>query len=133
MLATEDLPPLPPNFRYDQRETMVQQVFRRGNQPLIHAKILNGIRDWTERQWRFMTWNHYRFVEAADQQIGLILNALEKSRFSDNTLILFSVDHGEANGAHQTFQKVRPVRREHPRPVHHRQLERPVAYAQECL
>ena len=105
LLTLDDLPPLPESFCYDERETMVQQVFRRGDQPLIHAKILNGIRDWTERQWRFMIWNHYRFVEAADQQIGLVLNALENSRFRDNTLIIFSVDHGEANGAHQTFQK----------------------------
>ena len=105
LLASDDLPPLPENFEYDERETIVQQVFRRGDRALIHAPINNGIRDWSEEQWRFLTWNHYRFVEAADQQIGLILNALEKSRFRDNTLIIFSIDHGEASGCHQTFQK----------------------------
>ena len=104
-LSPDDLPPLPKNFEYDERETLVQQVSRRGAQPLIHSKILNATRGWTKLQWRFMIWNHYRFVEAADQQIGLILNALENSRFRDDTLIMFSVDHGESNGSHRMFQK----------------------------
>ena len=50
-------------------------------------------------------WNHYRFVEKVDHEIGLVLNALRASRFRDNTLILFSIDHGEAYGQHQMFQK----------------------------
>ncbi len=105
LLAPEELPHLPENFAYDERETVVQQVFRRGDHPLIHHSIENGIRDWTELQWRFMIWNHHRFTEAADQQVGLILNALEGSRFRDNTLIIFMGDHGEAYGHHRTFQK----------------------------
>ena len=105
LLAEADLPPLPGNFVFDQRETAVQKVFRRGDNPLIHGPIQRGIRDWTEQQWRFMIWNHYRFTEAADRQIGLMLSALENSKFRDNTLIIFSVDHGESNGSHQMFQK----------------------------
>ena len=105
VVSLDDLPPLPKNFVYDESETLVQQVFRRGDRPLIHPAIQNGIRDWTELQWRFMAWNHNRFVEAADDHIGLILNALENSRFRDSTLLIFSVDHGEANGSHRTFQK----------------------------
>ena len=71
----------------------------------MHAPIFNGIRNWTETQWRYLAWNHHRFVEAADQQIGLILNALDKSRFRDNTLIIFYADHGESKGRHRAFQK----------------------------
>ena len=99
------LPPLPSNFHYDERETAMQQVARRGENPLFHSAILNGIQDWTELQWRFMIWNHYRFTEAADRQIELMINALDSSRFRDNTLIIFSVDHGESNGSHRMFQK----------------------------
>lgn len=105
LLSLDDLPPLPENFDYDKRETILQQVFHRDEEPIMHAPIFNGIRDWTETQWRYMAWNHYRFVEAADQQIGLILNTLENSRFSNNTLILFAADHGESNGCHRAFQK----------------------------
>ena len=105
LLSPGDLPPLPENFDYDERETVLQQVMRRGDDPIMHAAIANGIRDWTPLQWRFMTWNLYRFVEAADQQIGLLLSALEHSRFRDDTLIIFSVDHGESHGRHRMFQK----------------------------
>ncbi len=105
ILAAEDLPPLPDNFEYDKREIILQKVMHRDEETAIHAPILNGIRDWTEDQWRFMTWNHHRFVEAADQQIGLILNALENSRFKNNTLIIFAADHGESSGCHRAFQK----------------------------
>ena len=100
-----DLPPLPANFNYDERETAVQQVFRRGENPVYHGPINRGIRHWTELQWRFMIWNHYRFTEAADRQIGLMIDALQGSKFRDNTLIIFSVDHGESNGSHRMFQK----------------------------
>jgi arylsulfatase A-like enzyme len=34
-----------------------------------------------------------------------VLAALENSRHRDNTLILFSVDHGDAAGCHRMFQK----------------------------
>ena len=104
-ISPDALPPLPENFDYDERETVVQQVFRRGKQPLLHHRILNGIADWTDNQWRFLAWNHARFTEMADHQIGLILNALERSSFRDDTLIIFMADHGEANGQHRTFQK----------------------------
>ena len=33
--SPDALPPLPENFDYDERETVVQQVFRRGKQPLL--------------------------------------------------------------------------------------------------
>ncbi len=105
LFAIEELPPLPGNFEYDEREILLQRMLHRDEQAAIHAPILKGIRDWTESQWRYMSWNHYRFVEAADQQIGLILNALENSRFHNNTLIIFAVDHGEASGCHRLFQK----------------------------
>jgi arylsulfatase A-like enzyme len=105
LLAVEDLPPLPANFEYDEREIILQKMLHRDKVTSIHAPILNGIGDWTEDQWRFLTWNHHRFVEAADQQIGLILNALENSRFKNNTLIIFTADHGESSGCHRSFQK----------------------------
>ncbi len=105
ILAVEDLPPLPKNFKYDEREILLQKMLHRDEETSIHAPILNGIRDWTENQWRFLSWNHYRFVEAVDQQIGLILNTLQNSRFKNNTLIIFAADHGESSGCHQAFQK----------------------------
>ena len=108
LVVESDLPPLPASFSYDERETVVQRVFRRGSGPLIHPGIQQGVRDWDNRRWRYLLWNLYRFTEQVDQEIGLVLDALAASPMRDNTLILFSVDHGESAGRHHTFQKFTP-------------------------
>lgn len=104
-LDESQLPPLPENFQYDQDETVLHRVCRREDDALIHWPILRVVRDWSEFQWRYLIWNHHRFVEKVDCEIGMVLTALEQSRFRDNTVIIFSVDHGEAYGQHQMFQK----------------------------
>ena len=105
LLTESELPPLPSNFAYDPDETFIQQVARRDDEALIHWPILRKTRQWSEIQWRYLIWNHYRFVEKVDHEIGLVLNALAASRFRNDTVILFSIDHGEAYGQHQMFQK----------------------------
>ncbi|MBW2559167.1 MAG: sulfatase-like hydrolase/transferase [Deltaproteobacteria bacterium] len=104
-LSSEELPPLPANFNYDERETVTQIVMRRGDNPLIHKRIMAAAANWSERHWRYLLWQLYRFVEKVDVEIGMVLNALEATPFKDNTLIIFSVDHGEAAGSHQMIQK----------------------------
>ncbi|MBT3273721.1 MAG: sulfatase-like hydrolase/transferase, partial [Spirochaetales bacterium] len=44
-------------------------------------------------------------IELIDDQIGLILNALEKRGMLENTLILFTSDHGEMLGDHGLYTK----------------------------
>ena len=105
MLSEEDLPPLPENFNYDTRETVLHRVCRRMDECLIHWPILRAMKTWDNLQWRTFIWHHHRFVEKVDGEIGLILTALEQSGLADNTAIIFSVDHGEAFGQHQMFQK----------------------------
>ena len=105
VFAEDALPPLPTSFDYDERETVLQIVSRRTEAPLIHSAILNGIRDFGALEWRMFLRDYYRYVEKVDQEIGWVLSALERSRLRDNTLIIFSVDHGEAAGRHRMFQK----------------------------
>ncbi|MEM7035319.1 MAG: sulfatase-like hydrolase/transferase, partial [Chloroflexota bacterium] len=105
LIKESDLPPLPENFYYDERETVLHRVSRRIDHCLIHWRILRIVRDWSELQWRYLMWSHHRFVEKVDSEIGMVLAALEHSRHRDNTVIIFSVDHGEAYGQHQMFQK----------------------------
>jgi arylsulfatase A-like enzyme len=105
IVREEELPPLPVNFHYDSRETAILQVCRRIDNALIHSRILRAVKQWSEPQWRYLTWNLYRFIEKVDGEIGMVLDALEQTRFRDNTLVIFSVDHGEAHGRHQMFQK----------------------------
>ena len=104
-LTEEDLPPLPENFNYDERETVLHRVCRRVDDALIHAPILKAVRHWDEFHWRYFRWNYYRFIEKVDAEIGRVLTILKQTPFCDNTVIIFSADHGEACGSHQMFQK----------------------------
>ena len=105
IVSEDDLPPLPENFDYDERETVLHRVCRRVDDALIHAAILKGIRGWDERHWRYLRWNYYRFIEKVDAEIGRVLALLRETSLHHNTLIIFSADHGEACGSHQMFQK----------------------------
>ena len=105
ILSAGELPPLPANFHYDEPETMTHRVVRRDDDCLIHWPILRRTRRWSELQWRSLAWNLYRFVEKVDAEIGMVLAALEATGRADDTLILFTADHGEAAGRHQMFQK----------------------------
>lgn len=104
-LTEDDLPPLPENFNYDERETVLHRVCRRVDDALIHAPILKAVRNWDEFHWRYLRWNYYRFIEKVDAEIGRVLTILKQTPFCDNTVIIFSADHGEACGSHQMFQK----------------------------
>ena len=98
-LSEADLPPLPPNFQYDQREpeTFVAQM---------RGKFRTNLRErWTERDWRYYRWAYYRHVEMVDAEIGRVLDALDSSGRVRDTLVVFSADHGEGMGMHQTVLK----------------------------
>lgn len=43
---------------------------------------------------------HFSMVTVVDREIGRILTALEKQGLADNTLIVFTADHGEMMGSH---------------------------------
>lgn len=63
-------------------------------------EIGSGSRDWTPEQWDFYRWMYCRLVEDVEQQIGRILTALENSGLADNTIIIFTSDHGEMGQSH---------------------------------
>jgi choline-sulfatase len=48
---------------------------------------------------------YYALITHTDEQIGKILNALEKSGKADNTVIIFTADHGLSVGAHGLIGK----------------------------
>lgn len=105
VIPEEELPPLPPNFDYDKRETVLQIVCRRKEGALIHEKIRKATEQWTDQEWRCYLWQYYRYVEKVDKEIGCLLNALKASPFCENTAIIFTVDHGEGCAKHRMFQK----------------------------
>jgi len=60
---------------------------------------------YTEKDWRRHRWAYCRLTERVDNQIQIILDALKESGREENTLVLFSSDHGDMDGAHRLEHK----------------------------
>lgn len=69
------------------------------------VKMDSEWRHWTDEQWGLFSWMYHRLTESVDAQIGRVLAALEQSGLEENTLIVFTSDHGEMNGAHGLVHK----------------------------
>lgn len=59
-----------------------------------------GSRVWDDAQWDLYDWMYHRLTESVDTQIGRVLTALKKAGLEDNTIIVFTADHGDMHGAH---------------------------------
>lgn len=58
-----------------------------------------------EDVWHIYRNYYFNCLRDVDRQLGLLLNALEESGEADNTIIVFTADHGEMAGAHGLRQK----------------------------
>lgn len=56
-------------------------------------------------QWRNIVHSYLASISFVDHQIGKVIDALEKSNYSDNTIIVLWSDHGYHMGEKNTFQK----------------------------
>jgi arylsulfatase A-like enzyme len=97
----EDCPPLPVNFAPQQNEPDTMTIMRRGYQ----ASPVFPVGHYTADQWRQLRWGYYRLIEKVDAHIGEVLGALREAGLEDNTVIVFTSDHGECAGAHGFNQK----------------------------
>ena len=93
------LPELPPNFQFDTREPQRLAQRRRPN-----ARG-GGTGTWSELHWRYYIWSYLRHVEMVDAEIGRILDGLEDSDYAQDTVVIFTSDHGEGRARHQMVTK----------------------------
>lgn len=56
-------------------------------------------------RWRQFRHAYGRLVEYVDAQVGQILDAIDQSGRAEDTVVIFSSDHGDMNGAHDLNQK----------------------------
>ena len=61
--------------------------------------------EFSREDWRQYRWAYHRLVEKVDAQIGRVLKALADEGLADNTVIIFTSDHGDGYGAHRWRQK----------------------------
>ena len=96
---TAHLPPLPSNYEIPADEPDYLRTFAREYEnvfPSVH---------WTEDQARRYLWGYNRLVEMVDAEISRILDALSETGHEDDTIVVFSSDHGDGAARHQWNQK----------------------------
>lgn len=95
--------PLPANFdavpgpRSPLRHRLLYEHFRR--------RGCGGLPLRTEDNWRVLIARYWGLVSHVDAQIGRILDAVEQFERADETIIVFTSDHGEMAGAHRLCAK----------------------------
>jgi arylsulfatase A-like enzyme len=94
--ANTSKPPLPPNF-------LPQHPFNNGELTVRDERLAPWPR--TPEVIRQHLADYYAYIAFLDAQIGRILDALRTSGQYDNTLIVFSSDHGLAIGSHGLMGK----------------------------
>jgi arylsulfatase A-like enzyme len=74
--------------------------------PEVEAQRLEG--DITEAQLRSARHGYYAMVTEVDHHVGRILDCLEEQGLADETLVIFTSDHGEWLGEHLRYGKGMP-------------------------
>lgn len=94
-------PPLPKNFNVSKNEPEMLRA--------IHGNPDNRFQypteEWSDDDWRQYLWGYYRIIEHVDQSVLKIVNGLEEAGLLENTVIIFSSDHGEGVAEHHWNQK----------------------------
>jgi choline-sulfatase len=93
-------PPLPPNYEPQENEPEAvkhlidQRPFRK-----------NARENFTDDDWRHHRYAYHRLTEFLDKNIQTILDAVKERGEEENTLIIFSSDHGDMSGSHRMEHK----------------------------
>ena len=90
-------PPLPPNHAPQESELeMLGELYSEWRWgPNRRAREKSG-----EREWRIPRWAYCRLTERVDNSVGTILDALEASGQVNDTVVIFTSDHGDHDSSH---------------------------------
>lgn len=103
-LPLKQLPPLPDNFRIPKLEPDAINLYSKAN-AVTPAGTMRRVYD--ERQWRIYRWIYCRLTEQVDRHIGRILDALKRNGLEEETLVIFTSDHGDMDACHRLASKGR--------------------------
>jgi arylsulfatase A-like enzyme len=61
--------------------------------------------NWSEAHWRYYLWAYLRHVEMVDAEVDRLLDALDDTGMREDTIIVYTSDHGEGMGGHGMTRK----------------------------
>lgn len=64
-----------------------------------------GIEDFTWKEWAIYIQHYYAMISQTDDAIGRVLKALKEMGLDNETVIIFTSDHGDAAGSHGLLDK----------------------------
>lgn len=101
-LPANQLPPLPDNHAIPKLEPEAIEAEMKTT-AVTPAKLIR--KDYNERDWRNYRWIYCRLTERVDAQIGQLLDGLKKHGLEENTLVIFTSDHGDMDASHRLASK----------------------------
>jgi arylsulfatase A-like enzyme len=87
---------VPERYRELYKNTPIDSLLNRANVPAGESGDIG----------RRNVIDYFACVSGVDEQIGKILNKLEETGQAENTIVVFTADHGEMMGSHGRMQKV---------------------------
>ena len=97
--SLEECPNLPENFAVSPYDASVLRFEQDQNYKLYPTT------SYDPDHWRRYRNAYYRLTEAVDAEIGKIIAEIDRQNLWKNTVIIFTSDHGDGNGAHHWNQK----------------------------
>ena len=97
---TNYCPPVPPNYEIQEDEPEALEALINGRP--FRKKMRE---QYSDEQWRMHRYAYAQLTERVDAQVGIILDALKNSGKEENTLVMFSSDHGDNDASHRMEHK----------------------------
>jgi arylsulfatase A-like enzyme len=100
-----DLPPLPANHQVEADEPEFIAEKRKYHKEYgLETHLAN--QEFGDLEWQGYVNAYHKLTEKVDFEIGRVLDALEASGLDDNTIIVFTSDHGDGAAAHKWSAKL---------------------------
>ena len=93
-------PPLPKNYEPQINEPKAVK-------DLINVRPFrkNAREHFTDNDWRHHRYAYHRLTEVMDKEVQVLLDAIKNNGQEENTLIIFSSDHGDMSASHRMEHK----------------------------
>lgn len=101
--------PEPYYSMYNPKDIPVDSAFNESfeNKP-VHQKHVSqmwGVHELPWEEWQKIIARYYGYITLIDKNIGRFINFLKEQKLYDNSLIVFTADHGDAMGSNRLIEK----------------------------